>query len=55
MVAAWNFVLQLTAGQYVQLMCQSPDTAMRIIASGEQSSPDRPAVPSAILTVTQVA
>jgi hypothetical protein len=55
MVAAWNLVLQLTAGQYVQLMCQSPDTAMRIIASGEQSSPARPAVPSAILTVTQVA
>jgi hypothetical protein len=54
-VAAWNYVLELTAGQYVQLMCQSPDTAMRIIASGEQSSPARPAVPSAILTVTQVA
>jgi hypothetical protein len=55
MVAAWNLVLQLTAGQYVQLMCQSPDTHMRIIGSGEQTSPNRPAVPSAILTVTQVA
>jgi hypothetical protein len=53
-LASWNFVLTLAANDYVQIMIQSPDTNMRVIASGEQSSPARPAVPSSIVTVTQV-
>jgi len=53
-VAAWNFVLTLAANDYVQIMLQSPDTNMRVIASGTQSNPARPAVPSSIVTVTQV-
>lgn len=53
-LASWNFVLTLAANDYVQIMIQSPDTNMRVIASGEQSSPARPAVPSTIVTVTQV-
>jgi len=53
-LASWNFVLTLAANDYVQIMLQSPDTNMRVIASGEQSSPARPAVPSSIVTVTQV-
>jgi len=53
-VASWNFVLTLAANDYVQIMAQSPDTNMRVVASGTQSNPSRPAVPSSIVTVTQV-
>lgn len=53
-VASWNFVLTLAANDYVQIMFQSPDTNMRVIAFGTQTNPARPAVPSAIVTVTQV-
>jgi hypothetical protein len=54
-LASWNFVLTLAANDYVQIMLQSPDTNMRVVASGTQTSPARPAVPSSIVTVTQVA
>jgi hypothetical protein len=54
-VAALNFVITLAANDYVELKAQSPDTHMRIVASGTQTTPDRPAVPSSIVTVTQVA
>jgi hypothetical protein len=53
-VAAWNFVITLAAADYVELKIQSPSTAMRILASSTQTTPDRPAVPSSIVTVTQV-
>jgi hypothetical protein len=53
-VAAWNFVLTLAANDYVQIMIQSPDTHMRLVASGVQTSPSRPAVPSSIVTLVQV-
>jgi len=54
-LAAWNFVLTLAANDYVQIMLQSPDPNMRVIASGTQTNPARPAVPSSIVTITQVA
>ena len=53
-LASWNFVLTLAANDYVQIMIQSPDTHMRVVASGVQSNPARPEVPSTIVTVTQV-
>jgi hypothetical protein len=53
-LASWNFVLTLAANDYVQIMAQSPDTHMRIVASGTQTNPARPAVPSIIVTVTEV-
>ena len=53
-LASWNFVLTLAANDYFQIMAQSPDTHMRVVASGTQSNPSRPAVPSSIVTVTQV-
>jgi hypothetical protein len=53
-LASWNFVLTLAANDYVQIMLQSPDTSMRVIASGTQSNPARPAIPSSIVTITQV-
>lgn len=53
-IASWNFVLTLAANDYVQIMLQSPDTHMRVVASGTQTNPARPAVPSSIVTVAQV-
>ena len=53
-VAALNFVITLAANDYVELKVQSPDTHMRIVASGTQTTPDRPAIPSSIVTITQV-
>jgi hypothetical protein len=53
-LASWNFVLTLAANDYVQIFAQSPDTNMRVVASGTQANPARPAVPSVIVTVTQV-
>ena len=53
-VAAWNLVYTFAASQYFQLMWSSPDASMRLKSEGTSSSPTRPAVPSVILTVTQV-
>ena len=52
-VAAWNFVVQASAGDYFELYWSSPDTNMRLFAQGTQITPTRPGTPSVILTVTQ--
>lgn len=49
-VAAWNFVLKLNAGDYFRLMWSTTDTNVSILAN--TSSSPVPAIPSAILTVT---
>lgn len=58
-VAAWNWVLPLTAGDNVELVWWSADVDMRLFAMAAQTavpgtSPARPAIPSVILTVTGV-
>lgn len=59
-IAAWNWVLSLTAGQYFELMFAVDDTNVQILAVVAQTGANgtatfaRPAVPSIILTVTQV-
>jgi hypothetical protein len=53
-VAAWNFLLEVQAGDQIQLMWYSPDTTMTVLYSEPQTNPSRPAVPSTILTVQQV-
>jgi len=50
-VAAWNYVLDLAAGDYVQLMWATSNTNVEIVAAAATSP--HPAIPSAILTVTQ--
>jgi len=50
-VAAWNYVLDLSAGDYVQLMWATSNTNVEIVAAAATSP--HPAIPSAILTVTQ--
>jgi len=52
-VAAWNYVLNLVAGDYVQLMWSTSNTNVEIVAAGPTAP--HPAIPSSILTVTQQA
>lgn len=49
-VAAWNFLLQMNAGDYFELMWEVDDTSVQILS--EIASAVHPAIPSIILTVT---
>jgi len=51
LVAAWNWMLPMNAGDYAELVWSSHDVDMRIFSQGPQSSPTRPAIPSLIVTV----
>lgn len=51
-VAAWNFIIQLEATNYVELMWATDTTNARILAASATSV--WPAIPSVICTVTQV-
>ena len=53
-VAAWNFVVQASAGDYYEIAWHSADTEVFINYIAAASTPTRPAIPSVILTVTQV-
>lgn len=53
-VPAWNFVLTLAAGDYVQLAWHSPDTTVQITSQASAVSPNRPSIPGMIVTVTEV-
>lgn len=50
-VASWNFLVNLSANQYVELMW-TQDDAINILA--EVAGPNYPATPSVIATITQV-
>ena len=54
LVAAWNWVVEASANDYFEIAWSSADVDMRIYAEGAQTTPTRPAIPSVILTVTQV-
>ena len=53
-IAAWNFVLKLNAGDFIQLYWHTDSNDISIAYIGEQTTPDIPAMPSIILTATQV-
>jgi len=52
LVAAWNFILQMKAGDYFQLMWAVDDTSIQLVHYASVAF--APGIPSAILTVTQV-
>lgn len=52
-IAAWNFFLTLTAGQYFELVWAVTNTDVKIVASA--STAIHPGIPSVILTVNQIA
>lgn len=55
-VAAWNIMgVATTAGDYVQLMWSTNDAQVTIEHIPAQTGPTRPATPSAIITLQQVA
>jgi hypothetical protein len=51
-VAAWNFLVSLKANQYCRLMWATDNTQIKLESS---SASPGPAIPSAIVTITQVA
>ena len=53
-VAAWNFMVDLNAGDFIQLMWFSNDATVQIVHVPETVAPARPAIPSLILTINQV-
>ena len=53
-VAAWNFVVEMAAGQYAQIMWTATASSVLLLYTPTQPNPTRPAVPSVIVTVTQV-
>lgn len=54
LVAAWNYFVQVVAGEYVQIMWSTPSTDVSVEYKATSVSPDRPAVPSVIVTVNEV-
>ena len=55
LIAALNFFLELQANDYVEVMWRVTDTGVSVEHFGTSTSPDRPAVPSAIVTMTYIA
>jgi hypothetical protein len=53
-VAAWNFFVNASAGDTYSLRWSSADSKAIIKAVAPQSSPTRPAIPSVILTISQI-
>lgn len=49
-LAAWNYIIELNAGDYIELMWEVDDTSVILLA--EAASAVHPSVPSIILTVT---
>jgi hypothetical protein len=54
-VAAWNILLPLSASNYVEIKWSATNSTITLSSIGTQSNPNRPAVPSVIATMTQVA
>lgn len=52
---AWNYFIELNAGDYVQLMWQASSTQVSMISLPTSTSPTRPAAASIIATVQYVA
>ncbi len=52
---AWNYFIELNAGDYVQLMWQASSTQVSMISLPTATSPTRPAAASIIATVQYVA
>jgi len=54
-VAAWNFFIYLTAGQFVELMWAVTATTIQLTQQPENLTVPHPAIPSIIATVNRVA
>jgi hypothetical protein len=54
LIAAWNYIISVSAGQYVSLYWRASDTHVSLASSASSTAPNRPAIPSIILTAAQV-
>jgi hypothetical protein len=54
-VAALNFLAQMQSGSYIELIYSKTTNEGQLQAKGTQATPTRPATPSVIVTITQVA
>lgn len=54
LLAAWNFTLALSAGDFVEIAWQSLDIDMRLLTNVAQILPSRPATPSVRCTIVQL-
>lgn len=54
-VAAWNWFVQASANDYYEICWHSDDADVTIETLAAASNPTRPAIPSVILTVNQIA
>jgi hypothetical protein len=54
-VPSWNTLLPLSASQYVEIKWSATGNGIILAASGSQSNPTRPSLPSVIATITQIA
>ncbi|MFZ9370243.1 MAG: hypothetical protein ACO25M_00040 [Limnohabitans sp.] len=53
-VAAWNFFLDLNAGDYLEMYWSTPQATVFIEHQHTRTTPARPAIPSVILTVNEI-
>jgi hypothetical protein len=53
-IAALNFFVSMNSNDYIEIMWRTENTGVSIEAFGTSASPTRPAVPSAIVTMTFV-
>lgn len=53
-VPAWNFLLQLNAGDRFEMVASSSDGTFQLLDTDSQAGPPRPAIPSMILTISRV-
>jgi hypothetical protein len=54
-VAAWNFMTPIAVNDYIEIKWSCNDSTGQIQAQGTQTGPARPAIPSVIATLTQIA
>ncbi len=55
LIAAMNFFLEMNAGDYAQIMWRTTDVGVSLEQYGTSTSPTRPSIPSAIVTLGYVA
>jgi hypothetical protein len=55
LIAAMNFFMEMNAGDYAEIMWRVTDVGVSLEQYGTSSSPTRPAIPSAIVTLSYVA
>ncbi len=53
-VAAWNFFIEVMPGDYFQVYFSAPSNLVKLEFTDVQTTPARPSMPSAILTVNEI-